>query len=218
MAVDALYEVTLRAVMAQQVINNVFYYERDSTAVVNAGIPEVNLSDYFENVFLPNLQAATSVVIDYRGTLVREVFPSFGFLERVYPENTTGNISGNAYPPFNAMELYTARTRGDVRAGYKRFAGVPLTAANNGILTAAQLVLLGNVRNDANAVIPIEEGGNVVGTLRPRIVKRIKDIDEEGNVTYRLPENLAEYIGATVNYVARERITTQNSRKIGRGV
>lgn len=218
MAIDALYEITLTSVYAQQIINNVFFYERNSTAVVNAGIPEFNLEQYFDGFVIPALKAATTTSIDYRRTLVREVFPAFGFREVVYAENNTGTIVADTLPTFVSMELYSARTRGDVRAGYKRFSGVSEGFQTNGIISGAGITLLTTIATRLNAVVQIEENGETVGLLTPKIVKRIKEVDAQGKVTYRLPATLAEYVGASVNYVPRERLTTQNSRKVGRGI
>lgn len=218
MAVDGLWEVTTHALLQNQQVNNVFYYIRDSVAVPNAGIPEINLAEYFEDTVVPQLKLATSVGIDYRRVTVREILPGFGFDEVIFPENNTGAIPGEHFPVFTAAELYSPRRVGNIRAGFKRFAGIGEGSATNGALIPTSLAIWQTLADDLNAWVPIIEGATEVGLLKPVIVKRIKFTNDQGRVSYRLPETLAELEYAATAYTPRENLTTQNSRKIGRGI
>lgn len=218
MAIDGLWEVTTHALLQNQQCNNVFYYVRDSSAVPNAGIPEENLEAYFRTTVVPQMKLATSTAIDYRRVSVREILPGFGFKEHIFAENNTGAISGEHFPVFVAAEMYSPRRVGNIRAGFKRFAGIGEASATNGVLIPTSLAIWQTLADMLNAWVDIIEGVDVVGTLRPVIVKRIKFTNDQGRESYRLPETLAELEYAQAAYTPRENLTTQNSRKIGRGV
>lgn len=218
MAIDGLWEVTTHALLQNQQLNNVFYYVRDSDAVPNAGIPEENLEAYFRTTVVPQMKLATSSAIDYRRVSVREIIPGFGFKEHVFAENNNGAIAGEHFPVFVAAELYSPRRVGNIRAGFKRFGGIGEGSATNGVLIPTSLALFQQLATMLNAWVPIIEGVTEVGTLRPVIVKRVKFTNDQGRISYRLPETMAELEYATAAYVPRENLTTQNSRKLGRGV
>jgi hypothetical protein len=218
MAIDSLWEVTVTAVLRQQQITNVFFYIRNSVTVPNAGSPADILTEEYGGTLIPLLKTRTSNQIDYRTLKVREVVGGFAFAETTFPENNVGAISGDCLPTFVAIQWFSPRTIGNIRAGYKRFAGVPESDTGNGIIITSLIDDWQAIATAFSQNIDIVESSVTVGYLQPVIVKRIKEVDEDDKVSYRLPETLAELAYADANWSAREELTTQNSRKIGRGI
>ena len=101
----------------------------------------------------------------------------------------------------------------DTRPGSKRFGGVDEAQITDGVVTDAGTITGMNDLADQLADQLVDTTLGLVAWGVPVIVKRILDGD-----TYRLPTSLGELVTNTIIGAAASLIvSSQNSRKIGRG-
>lgn len=131
----------------------------------------------------------------------------------------SGGAVGTAMPPFSAFAWYQGTTRRDIRSGSRRWPGMSELHQNNGIVEAGILSVMGDVATAMSMPLTIALPSDGVLTITPVIVGREKEVDEDGKVTYRLPTTQAEarYYPAT-SWVPRANVSSQNTRKLGRGI
>ena len=132
-----------------------------------------------------------------------------------------GTIGGVPLPSFNAYALQTNRVRSDIRRGNRRFAGVSETHTNSfGELTVAGQALLDLLAVDMSNILTYDDEGNTL-SFNPVVVSKEKYEPSPGKVAYRYYateiEQAAE-LAVGVLWTAKSYVTTQVSRKRGRGV
>ena len=132
---------------------------------------------------------------------------------------STGNISstsGENLATFIAAAIRFNRQRSDMHHGWMRFSGFREQQVTGdvwaGTVTTA-LVTLGNL-----LMADIKDPTDSFNICRLHIVKRIAYTASSGKRAYRLPENASEYVSyIPLTYELYPTVTTQNSRKVGRG-
>lgn len=213
-----IFEVTMTTTFRNQVFNNVFFYGRRLTVAPDDGSPLNALEAHFTEEVWGALGVVLPSTLFYTRFQARELFPGFDFRDTNYSDNYPGAAGGAACPPYTAYKLVSPRKVGNIRAGWKRFSPVMEAGQENGIITTGYMSLLDALAGTLNVFIPVKDAGGVTHSqLEPIIIKRIKETDAEGNVSYRLPANDAETVYVQATYTAQNEATTQNSRKIGRG-
>lgn len=183
-----------------QDVLNAYYYRQVTGASGNAS----DLAQAWVAAVLTPLRncqnaALTHVLI---GTKNLDIPTDFDIAPIIPP--AAGNVPGEALPPFVAWAFRLNRQQTDVHHGAKRYAGVTETWQDAGVALPgilANLFALAEVLDD-----------NLVGasgaTYEPRIMRRL--LDGAGHlIGYEdFPMGIAQYV----------RISSQNTRKFGRGV
>lgn len=196
--IDAPPELDFPAVMGY-VTNNIVLGLFDGTGFITA------LSNTFsiQTVRAYNLFEVTE---NYEGD-AREELP------------ITGSSATDALPPFSAMSWYQGTSRRDIRSGSRRWPGLVEAHQIGGVIQSALLSIMDDVAEEMSITRSVSLPGDGVIVLQPIIVGRVKEVDEEGKVTYRLPATLEELKYYAANgWVSRANVTSQNSRKFGRGI
>lgn len=216
--IGQLYLVTLFSTFrSQQIVNTFTYVQRLSEPVSET--PAEALANGFELEFLSVdgnalRNAWISDQVDYQSLRVQNLFAPADYFELSFASGTDGGATGDALPNYVSYSYRTQWLGGVVRRGFKRFAGVPETVNENGVIAAAALGTLQALETSLES--DIEQDGAI---FRPCIVKRIPYVTSGGADAYRLPENAGEAVFVEdLTWQLQTTLSTQNSRKIGRGI
>jgi len=138
------------------------------------------------------------------------------FYDHAFTATIGSRVAGEAYPPFGCFSLRFVRRRADMRHGYKRFGGLSESDVAGGYLQSGLVTAINTLKGkivDPWVNPSLEEVCNFC------IVKRIPYVVEgSGKTAYRMPESAGEYISYfPTQAVLLGVVTTQNSRKFGRG-
>jgi hypothetical protein len=215
MALNDVYSVTLRQTLLGQRITNVFFYEQFAAYTPTSGTHAANLALNWQSALLSainNVQSTdvVNVAIDVENLFVGTDVSSL-------PITWGGGFGTNVDSAFQAAGFKLAVAGKTTRAGAKRIGGVPDNISTDGVITdATYLTSLAGTETAMQAIISatLPTTSNV---WRPCVVGRIREVIA-GKVKYRLPNALVEkVIQVVADVVLTLILTTQNSRKIGRG-
>lgn len=133
------------------------------------------------------------------------------------PSNTAGVVSATENTsPFIALGVRFNRTRTDMHHGWIRFSGFREEAISGNVFTSTRLAQADVVAQRLTEFLlsPTLPPGGFYHT----VVKRVKYITPGGKVAYRLPVEASEYVAYfPTTYLVQSAVTTQNTRKPGRG-
>lgn len=206
MGASDLYMLTDRGTLRGQEIINVWFYRQNITI---GSSPAEALVDGYLAELLPVICAFQPADVLHTEVEAQNLFnPSDKHVRGISEPGAYGlDPSSN----FDAIGYALSQDNGAVKNGAKRFAGVADAAEEEGVITSVgYLALLAALA----AVIPEPLAVGLTDVFFPVIVKRVL----EGVGQYRLPETLSEAVyGSVTDAVFNPLVTTQNSRKIGRG-
>lgn len=212
MPYDQLYEVRLECSFLNQQVINVFHGE-----TLDPGFEAQHIMEAFVDTILPLWQSATTVSFIFERLYIYRLSDPTDFNDTYFTgiHGVDATSAQNA-APFLAVAVRFPRQRTDMRHGWKRFAGLNEGQFQNGVITAATIA---NFEDLTDALINPWVNG-VVETFRYAVVKRVLyhpggDPDKDA---YRLPESAGEYVSYFPNQrIIQEELSSQNSRKTGRG-
>lgn len=224
----SLYEVVLvQSLDGQEVINSFNFLGDGTPAAVQFSfaltsamgfIPDAGL--YPAGIF-SKLRQLQSTDLRYVETIVKDVYSLTDFYTRPFI-NTFGqvsNASGNL-PTYNAYSFRTNRVTRGVRRGQRRFAGLVEGSVDNwGKLTDGNIALVNELAVLMSSTLTYNDEGNTL-TFTPCIVGKQKYTTPSGKSAYRYYPTYAEqvnHLAKGVQWEGIQFITTQNSRKVGRG-
>lgn len=197
MAVGDIYKATLKSLLKAQECENVFYFAVDtdpgstSSATVVGGL--------VRDTFVPLLTAVQSDQLQYTEVQVQNIMQIGDFTTLAVTD--TGAVSGDVMPTYVAFGFSYNRGLRLGNNGRKAFAGVPESSVVDGVVTdSGVLAALGDLASELGATHVLTGV-----TYRP-IIYRIPDPDHVNGTAF------------PVGSVTYKRITTQNSRKVGRGI
>jgi hypothetical protein len=181
---------------------NVFFY------LINIGSGSPTLEDVlegFRTVVLPSILDIQSQDVEYDTAEADNLTNGIDFGTDPLYAGITGNVSGEALPPYAAWAFTLERASKLTRNGAKRFAGVPESAQQDGVVTAGFNPTLVTA---ATAIGTSFAYSNAQGAFSafPLIV----GVDTTGQ---RDLSRVQIPTGAVANAV----VSTQNTRKFGRG-
>lgn len=211
-AIGDVFQLVLRQSLFTNEILNVFYYQQLNANNDPDNNSSVSLLGAFVEDVLPEIAPIQITNLNYVGIDVINLFnPDDLFSDDSISPSTGSYVVTSVLPQFMAWEFRTARLTRSIRRGYKRFAGLDEAMVADGGAASGILADLASAATAISANIAYSSAP-LAPTFRPVVVKRIKETDAEGNVTYRLPEGNAEaeVMDATFSYL---RLSTQNSRK-----
>lgn len=134
----------------------------------------------------------------------------------IFPAGQTGSNSAQMLPTFNAVGIQHVRGNRTTRHGYTRLGGITEGDVDNGVLTSAALIAFQNFASQfirpvgAENILEfdiLDDEGETINVLSCQNI--IWGGNDPGYPTgrYQVP----------VGFDVRERITSQNTRKVGRG-
>lgn len=198
-----LVRVSLFSRLYSQRIANVFHYAT-ADGVSVPSFPIANVAFNFEDIVLTPLVEICSNQMTFVSVLVEELIGGI----RLYDHTPVANVGlsgGDCMPSFVAAAFKSTRTVRGLRAGQKRFAGVPEGASNSGFLNTPFQIPYDNVAaalsltltdpggiNDTN-LVPVVYSDTIGG--QPRLIPIV-----ERTVAW-------SFTG----------FSSQNTRKVGRG-
>lgn len=216
MAETNIYQLTMNTSIHGQQCQNVFFYQLIDQ--VGTGVsPSEKLAQEFDNQILSN---ADGFLNDFwattwrkHGIRVIDLFDLSDLYTLLIGDAAVGTNATATAPSFTAAGFHTPQETRAVRAGQKRFAGVVESATTGDAWTAGFAAGVSTLESLLGSNILWSEAGLSM-TFAPVVVKRIKEVDEDGKVSYRLPTNLSESEFFYANsWSLIPRVTSQVSRK-----
>lgn len=192
------YRVTCRGTIFDQDWSNVFFF----VATVDVSPSAADLAAAFAGLYMPAIQTIESIAVEWQFIDVDAVLGAVDFFS-LGVESEAGDISGDCLPPYAAWAYKYVRADRTQRHGYKRFPGVPEIWQNNGEITA------GAATTAALALATVLNSpliGSSGSSYQPAVQQRTRNKITLVPPNYNAP--------ATVVF---QNISTQNSRKFGRG-
>lgn len=215
-----VYQVRMLTTLYGQECNNVFFYQQIEDDA--AGLSQAQfLAQQFRTDFCTSggyLNAAFFMV-DWvlQSVNVINLYDLDDIGSVLDGVTAIGTQTTGGMPPMNAVGFHTPQVTRNIRRGQKRFPAVSEEHQAQGVWDSDQDTYLASLADGLGANIEFQ-GSPGDSRWQPVVVKRIKETDEQGKVTYRLPENVGEtdlFYAGTWSVIPQ--VTTQNSRKIGRG-
>lgn len=179
---------------------NVYYYRQIAGPAGNAG----DLRQSWGAAVLPAVIAIQVDDVAHVAIATKNLDVPTDFEILPLVPGTTGTLVGDPMPPFVAWAFRLLRQQTNIRHGAKRYAGVSESSQSLGVATAEVMAALNNLADALGSDLL----GDTGAIYEPRIMRRL--LDAEGHlIGYEdFPFGLAQYV----------RISTQNTRKFGRGV
>lgn len=207
MAFQDVYQIVdIASFLGEQAVN-VYFYEQNN--VLSPSDTAAELGDRFIAEVMPSIRAAQSTNVVHQQMNVTNLFdPSDQSIRFHSLAGTKGTTETTSL--FEALGMVLNHDNGALRPGSKRYPGLDEVDISNGVLTnAGTLALFNTLAGVLNNTLT----DGVLAAWLPVVVGRILD-----SGAYRLPANSGEaVVGAILSAVVNTLITTQNSRKIGRG-
>lgn len=224
-AIGDVFQVVVKGeLFAQVATRNVFYYELTSNSFAPGAILSDNLAAGFQTKFFPGPGSGlqSDLINDaqtWLGFTIIDLFDDTDFWDTVFSPVKTGNdLSAEVMPPYVAYDMRSPWLGPGFRRARKRFGGVPEAGQNEGKLIAGSLTALQTLANLVAQPITDTVGAESA-TWYPVQVGRIEYITSKGTKAWRLPENQGESRTVVLpSMQAQENLTTQNTRKYGRGI
>lgn len=200
--------------LREQQILNVYFFD---VLAVSPGltVPQPSfLAASFGEEYLATLRPLQSNQLIYDRVEVDEVngtaIGSF-----IYPDPSTGAVNAASLPPMNAISIQLVRGDRTTRHGWKRIAGIPETATDNGVVTpslqeswkAALLPILLPEGVPVKRFDMVNDGGVPAGYVDARLIIW-------GGNSPSFPMGRKQNVQSLD---VKPNITTQNTRKVGRG-
>lgn len=225
-----LYEVVVeQRYLEQECISRFNYLSTGTPAAVTGSLALcdalgflASAGNYPSPSFFEDMRGVQTVAVNYVQVVVLNVYDPTDFYATPFEPNTNGLNTGAGYQPtFMAYGFRTNQTRRDIRRGQKRLVGVneQYIGDGGGLLPQQQLA------NDQFAVSmtatqSYNDEGNTL-TFAPVVVSKQK-YTPVGSTSeaYRYYPTLAEqlnHLAQSITWTAENIVTTQNSRKRGRG-
>jgi hypothetical protein len=196
---DVYYLVHNQTWYGQQVINK-YWYRQTTSAGDAQGLTQAWIEDIY-----PLVKAIQTVDVVHL-TVAAYAYDNLTDFFNASLLSETGALTGDPGRPYEAYAFRLTRTTRETRHGQKRYAGVSDDLVTQGVPIAAQITRLAALQAVLDDTIT---AGASLGSYEPVIVR----IDRNtASPTYG--QILAVNLVSGSNFV---RVSTQNSRKIGRG-
>lgn len=231
-----LYEVLIAGSMISERWNLRLNYVSQSTegvangsALLARALGLVDSNETLPGVQLPtgsvfqSLQAmvTNNVLIDRLDVL--NVYDPVDFFSTPIAPPLVGGRVEPSLPTFVAFKFASTVVRRDIRPGQKAVPGVGEGMQDNGSLAAAATPLVNAFATALGATITATVGG-VTDTFLPCIVSKVRyAVPDRGTFAYRYRPatgagNQFDFLAVGIQWAARPQVSSQNSRKPGRGI
>jgi len=179
-----------------------------------------SVNDFPADTIGKRLAAIQSASAHFIQVVARDIYPGPDFYQLPYIAGVAGQVAGECEPPFVAFGLTSPRVTTAIRAGQKRFAGVPESAVgSDGLLSttpAANLQLLADAMGE---VLTFSDTDNSL-SFAPIIVSKKEYTTPRGNKAYEYWPTLTEqmaHIAQNITWNGKPAVRSQVSRQYGRG-
>ena len=169
-----------------------------------------------------SIKALQITDVNYVEVVTRNLYSVTDFYTTPFAVGAHGDASNSSgqMSPFIAYSLRTNRVRTDIRRGQKRYVGVAEGSSDAfGVVASAALTALAAHAALLSDNLTYDDEGNTL-TFTPCIIQLKKDTTDPDNPKYIPWPTEAEqlsHLASGVVWSANNRLTTQNSRKVGRG-
>lgn len=201
MNVGDVLRITLVSLYGSVNARNVFYYLVTS---LTGAVTLNEVADDWFNSFDESLKAVTNEGITFSAVEMLNFTNGIDF-DTLALTGELGGVAGEILPPYAAWGFRYNRASAMSRHGYKRFIGVSESQQQAGVATAGAQTLLGNLAAVLDNTVVIG-GASGNANIEPRIMSFW--------LGKQLRETPVDFPVASVSYVG---LTTQNTRKFGRG-
>ncbi len=169
-----------------------------------------------------SMKAFQTTDVSYQEVITKNLYSVTDFYTTAFAVGAHGDSSNasGAQPSFMAYPFRTNRVRTDIRRGQKRYVGIAEANVDNfGTIAGATFTALAAHAALLSDNLTYDDEGNTL-TFSPCVIQLKKDVTDPDNPKY-IPwpteaEQLA-HLAQGVVWTALPAVTTQNSRKIGRG-
>lgn len=225
----SLYEVVLdQRFEGQQVINRFNYIGAGTPAAVTMSFALISAMGFIPDAgvypagLFSSIRDLQSADLSYVEVVAKDVYSFTDFYSLPYTAlgGNVSSASGNQ-PPFVAYSFSTTRVRSDIRRGQRRLAGLVEGSVDSyGMLTSGNLALAGDLCDWMDQVLTYDDEGTTL-TFTPVIVSK-EEYTPVGSTkkAYKYYPDYAEqseHLAQGFEWFVKPQITTQNSRKVGRG-
>jgi len=185
---------------------NVFQYEVTTDVPFTLASRGADVLEAWYGFIVPLIQPVTTTQIVYEGVAIRNLTDGLEIFEGQPDSILNGAIATDSMPPFVSWGFKLTRTNTSTRNGSKRFWGVPEAMSLNGQPAGDAITALPLIAEALGLPVNLDVEGlpEISVQLQPVIVRK----DETGAIIASQFVNGAQF----------RSITTQNTRKQGRGM
>jgi len=199
-----LYQLTdVQTYLGQQVLN-VYYYKQ--IAEPSVGVSNIALVRAWEDFVMATIGPVQNEGLDHVGVRVINLDNPDDFL--LSPNSFAGTVSGDGMPPYVTFAFRLNRASRAVRNGQKRIGGISESSVGDGLVNPGLATNIAAIEVALGAIITDTISG---ASFQPRIVHLATEAGPGGDppATPR-----ADYTISSVEFTS---VSTQNTRKFGRG-
>lgn len=217
MALNDVYELTVKGTFIGQEWNCVFFYDERLSYVTTTPTRAQVVAETFQEQVLPEMENLCVADVLFDRLIVKNLFDVADAYTLVVGDTGTGGLANSYLGTFAAYSFELQGESAVTRLGAKRVPGVIEEVISDGMVTDPAFIT--NMMDFAAAASVALEVGTVITSpvYVPVIVKRVRT-GSPGAYLYRLPTTLSEKVVNTViDILVDLLVTTQNTRKIGVG-
>lgn len=152
---------------------------------------------------------------------IKAVYDVVDFYTLPLAVNNAGIGAGEAESSFVSLGFQTNRVRSDIRRGNRRLAGVDRSSIDSfGLIETVTLGLMTTLAENFSNILTYDDEGNTL-SFTPVIVRKELYEPSPGKKAYQYYETeleQASWLAAGVEWTPKTRVTSQVSRKRGRGI
>lgn len=208
MAAGDVYELIDRQTLQGQQCLNVYFYQ---TTVAGDDYRATDLIDEFLADVMPDIRTIQTADVLHIEISARNLFDPTDREDRAISLAGTGAYS-DVQNNFSAIGFSLTQDNGAVKNGAKRYAGVPDENVTDGVIVSAgYITYLNTLATQLFQTLAV----GAVDAFAPVIVKRILNLAGD----YVLPDVVGDLVvGFITDAVFNPLVTSQTSRKVGRGI
>lgn len=166
-------------------------------------------------------KATVNTALEITEVQAKAVYSPTDFYTLPLAANNTGTVTGFVEPSFEAYGIQTNRVRSDIRRGNRRLSGVGAeTVGGFGVIDSGHLTILQSLCDEFSNILTYDDEGNTI-SFTPVVVSKEKYTTPSGKEAYQYYStelDQAMHLATGVAWIPKNVVTTQNSRKRGRGV
>lgn len=169
-----------------------------------------------------SLLAWQTAGVSYIETVAKDLYSVTDFYTNPFPSGLVGlgGSAGAGESPFVAAPFRTNRIRSDIRRGFKRYEGIlDANIGAYGLIDVGFLAALVAHAALISDTLTYDDEGNTL-TFVPCVIslkKNTTDPDQGPYIKWPTEAEQLAHLASGVVYTAGDHVTTQNSRKVGRG-
>lgn len=222
------YELVLFMTFFGQRCINVFNFTMTGTPAVVSGaygllyafgvIPDSGL--FPAGSIFAQLRNIQSSAVQYNQARVKNPYDPTDFTAVPFAAGVSGAASGEALSPTLAYSFSSSQVRSDIRAGQKRFVGVPEAQVNSGgTIVGALLPTLQELADTMAEPITYDDEGNTL-TYNLVVAQKYNDLEADPpikNAYWPTKSQQLAHLASGGAWTPRPYVSTQTSRQYGHG-